>query len=359
MQVLTPDAVEYLLRIILRMESKQNESLDRRQQPGIFTLKVLLFNKFSRIFVLNSNEFPRTKRLHLFGIKTSIENKIGPTILRSSLMESSWLSKLTLENTCTDSILECVGLVARNLTYLNISNSNVTDQGLLHLVGVENDSSLSRKHLTRKCKQNILKPENLVKDKNPRWIKHKNRGTDKLVFLTAMDLDLKWPMKGEHYHKYYNSTHVPIDCGFIAILDFIPSLKGFNTEVGCRAVAGFARYQRWARKSATRDLNLETLTETKPTSTLLECVGSRCPKLKKLIIAHPDTSLHTEEWMKGVDNLKQLQHLIGSSIDLGTSWFSKAIPSYGYKLSTLHFDVSIAFFLLVFLKIIRALQSCF
>ncbi len=326
------------------MESKQNESLDRRQLPGIFTLKVLLFNKFSKIFVLYSNEFPRTKRLsplHLFGNKTSIENKIGPTILRSSLMESSWLSKLTLENTCTDSILECVGLVARNLTYLNISNSNVTDQGLLHLVGVENDSSLSRKHLTRKCKQNILKPENLVKDKNPRWIKHKNRGTDKLIFITAMDLDLKWPMKGEHYHRYYNSSHVPIDCGFIAILDFIPSLKGFNTEVGCRAVAGFARYQRWARKSATRDLNLEILTETKPTTSLLECVGSRCPKLKKLIIAHSDNSLHTEAWMMGVDNMKQLQHLIGSNIDLGTSWFAKALPSYGYKLSTLHFDVSI------------------
>eukprot|EP00088_Acartia_fossae_P032966 TRINITY_DN3374_c0_g1_i11.p1 TRINITY_DN3374_c0_g1~~TRINITY_DN3374_c0_g1_i11.p1 ORF type:complete len:855 (-),score=238.02 TRINITY_DN3374_c0_g1_i11:109-2673(-) len=338
---LTPNAINSLLSIIFKMDSKLHEPLERSKPQGIFTLKAFLFNQFCRSFRLSSHEYPKNMKkvssLVVISNQASIENRIGPTILKSLLLDSFWLTKLTLENTCTDNLLECVGRVARNLEYLNICGSDVTDQGLLNLVGVENNGSLSRQHLTRKCKRAVMKQDNLIQDKNPRWNKLPNRGADKLIVIEAFDLCLRWPTKG--ISSSYQSTHyVPIDSGFIAMLEFMPRLKVLNTEVGGRTVQAFARYQRWNRKSATRNLNLENLTEVKPNASMLECVGARCPNLKKIRMKRQEFCRFGEDWLAGMSSLKNIQHLIGNNVDLGTHFLPSSLPSFGDRLSSLHFD---------------------
>jgi len=341
---LTPTAIQSLLNLIYRMEGGHPTDYS---QLGVFTLKVMLLNQFSQNFRMSFNDLhkifsPKFLVMENYHRPNNIENRIGPTVLRNSLLEAASLSHLSLEQTCTDNILECVGKVARNITYLNISGSCVSDQGLLNLVGVENDGSLSRKHLSRSCKQNISNAETLVKDKNPRWIKLKDRGAENLTFLEAFSLtDLNWPSR----FSIKNSPIVPIDAGFVAILDFVPGLKVLNTEVGCRAVTAFSKYQKFKRKSKQRYLNLEVLSETKPSSQQLDIISNLCPNLTKLnierqeltILRH-DSPLDTEDWLQSVFKFKNVDHLRVKSIDLRTLHLKQSLPSFGHQLNILQLE---------------------
>ena len=80
------------------------------------------------------------------------DTRLAPTLIISSLQLASRLGHLSLERLATDEMMTTVASSARQLTFLNISNSKVTDEGLLALCGLETrDSVGSRQSLTRSC----------------------------------------------------------------------------------------------------------------------------------------------------------------------------------------------------------------
>ena len=56
-------------------------------------------------------------------------------------------------------------------------------------------------------------------------------GCAKLTHLEAESLSLRWPSLSWPM-KYYNRASVPVDCGFVAALAFLPELAVLITEVG-------------------------------------------------------------------------------------------------------------------------------
>ncbi len=79
-----------------------------------------------------------------------VETRIGTTLLHFALLNGSSLTTLNLGKACCDSVLKVVSETAKNLKYLNISGSVVTDQGLFYICGVEERSKVRRGHLSRK-----------------------------------------------------------------------------------------------------------------------------------------------------------------------------------------------------------------
>ena len=148
---LSTQAIEHLLSLQMNLFRKSKSS----QESGLFSLQLLLITEYSQAFSFIAtlhNPFYSSKKYYTGDCYRVSEHKVGPTVLRSVLMESSRLSSLSLERVCNDKLLGLVGKHVKNLRYLNISNSVVTDQGLLNLVGVETLAARTRQRLPRTCK---------------------------------------------------------------------------------------------------------------------------------------------------------------------------------------------------------------
>ena len=109
--VLSSPALDHLLCLLTQLYRRTIES----NETGIFTLQLMLLTEFTHSFLVSSTSFNRNFKSHL-GIQ-SIENRIGPTMLRSSLVEGRRLTNLALERVCTDSLLELVSRVATNFQW--------------------------------------------------------------------------------------------------------------------------------------------------------------------------------------------------------------------------------------------------
>ena len=126
------------------------------------------------------------------------------------------------------------------LSYLNISSSKVTDRGLLAVAGVEAGPEVRRPRLARQCK---ARPDSEVRAGQVRnvtvsWRKLPGRGCPRLSHLEAENLlSLTWYKPNLLYKDY---AAVPLDCGFVAVLDSLP-VRVLNTEVGGRAVLAWTR----------------------------------------------------------------------------------------------------------------------
>ncbi len=61
------------------------------------------------------------------------------------------------------------------------------------------------------------------------------KGCADLRHLECETLNLHWPSKAPH-DKYFDFASAPIDCAFVAMLIYLPSLRALITEVGGRAI---------------------------------------------------------------------------------------------------------------------------
>ena len=194
------------------------------------------------------------------------------SLLFSSLSTATRLKQLSLEKLATDSLLSAVSEHCPLLTSLNISHSKVTDAGLLMLAGVEAER---RPRLERRCKsptEPLPSSEGgVVRNITVWWRSVPGRGCPRISHLEAEDLSrLDWSNTGlgQHYKDY---TTVPLDCGFVALLDSLPSLTFLNTEVAGRAVLAWARLMRNLSQTSRR-LDLEVLVDGRPSENLLRQV---------------------------------------------------------------------------------------
>ena len=152
---LSPPTMEHLLNLLTTIFRRSRET----NELGIFSLQALLVTEFTHSFLINAtsyNPFYCASKSFLPDCYRVTEHMIGPTILRQTLLDARRLTSLALERVCTDKLLELVGTHITNLKYLNISQSLVTDRGLLDLVGVRTKVVGTRKRLPRTCKSNPL-----------------------------------------------------------------------------------------------------------------------------------------------------------------------------------------------------------
>jgi len=266
---------------------------------------------------------------------------IGPSLLRNCLIDARSLNSLALERVCSDQLLELIGKVAVNIKYLNISQSYVSDKGLLDLIGVKIDSGGSRPRLARACKTNASVKDNLVRNRFPSWCRPSaGQGAVRLQHVEAKSLkSINWHL--DDVYKYNDYQQVPIDAGFVALLRFLPHLKVLKTEVGGRAVLAYSRHLKQSRrKTPVGPLELEVLTETHPTAAILETVSELCPRLKDLQVDWYQYYLpHNsgrEDWLPLLNKLKNLSHLRTSDIDYKTSNLRDTLPVIGANLVNLH-----------------------
>ena len=178
---------------------------NNKHEHGLLTLQAFLMNTAVRSFrvapaSLYKNFLPHSEMSSL-GFGGSVFDKYGKmaeaddkttetrmptTILHFMLRESERLTHLDLERCAHDSLLKVIASSAPNLVYLNISSSVVSDEGLLHLCGVQR--FVARESIGRACKskamerirqpdsgqkpkkaQNEAKRNAKVFDKQPMW----------------------------------------------------------------------------------------------------------------------------------------------------------------------------------------------
>jgi len=331
---LSAPAMEHLLDLLTNIY-RRNMVVDEK---GIFTLQIVLVTEFTSTFLINSLAFNRY--FDRYSSNVAVENRIGPTLLRNCLIDARSLNSLALERVCSDQLLELIGKVAVNIKYLNISQSYVSDKGLLDLVGVRVDSGGSRPRLSRACKTITSAKGALVKNQFPSWSRESGQGAVKLQHVEAKSLkSVSWHLSD--VYKYNDYQHVPIDAGFVGLLRFLPHLKVLKTEVGGRAVLAYSRHLKQSRrKTAACPLELEVLTETHPTSAILEAVSEMCPRLKDLQVDwHQYYTPHNsgrEDWLPLLNKLQNLSHLRTSDIDYKTSNLRDTLPVIGANLVNLH-----------------------
>ena len=169
-----------------------------------------------------------------------------------------------------------------NLKYLNLSNSNCSDRGLLDICGVEVDREAARSHLHRSCKS-TKEESRLVYNVSPRWVRVEGRGALNLTHVDAKNLNgLQWWHQGSPVFRYVDYQQVPLDAGFVAMLTFLTKLKVFKTEVGGRAVQSYVRGRHNRRRLRLEPLSLEVLAESHPTPAMMDCLAQYCPSLREL-----------------------------------------------------------------------------
>ena len=208
------------------------------------------------------------------------------SMLVSSLSTASRLKQLSLEKLATDHLMSAVSEHCPLLTFLNISHSKVTDAGLLMVAGVEAER---RPRLERRCKSRTEPPPSsdgvLVRNITVWWRSVPGRGCPRISHLEAEDLSsLDWSNTGLG-QQYKDFTAVPLDSGFVALLDSLP-LTFLNTEVAGRAVLAWIRLNKKLNRK-NRQLGLEVLVEARPTESLLLQVSSVCPRLREVQSLRP------------------------------------------------------------------------
>jgi len=175
-----------------------------------------------------------------------------------------------------------------------------------------------------------------VRNRVLRCEKMEGRGCQKLSHLEALGLSkLAWHNPATNYTEY---QLVPLDCGFVAVLDHLP-VRILNTEVGGRAVMAWVKGRRRARLEVT-PLQLEVLVESHPTPSMVEQVATHCPSLKEMRVDwyqfYTPNSSNREDWVSSLSHLSNLSSIFTSDIDHKTEELSSLLPIMGHNLTRLH-----------------------
>ena len=267
------------------------------------------------------------------------DTRLGHTLLVTSLAGASRLKQLSLERLATDQMMTVLAGSCPLLTYLNISSSKVTDRGLVTLAGVEAGPEVRRPRLARECKKKAeSQSSGGVSNVSVRWRPVSGRGCPRLTHLEAENLlILTWHKPNLLYKDY---ATVPLDCGFVALLDSLPDLTVLNTEVAGRAILAWQKLTKKLGQSS-RTLRLEVLVEARPTESLLAQAGKVCPWLREVRVDWaqfvPDNKVSRESWMAHLPSLPALQSLVTSEIDHKSGALDQLLNSpVGPRLTNLH-----------------------
>lgn len=134
--------------------------------------------------------------------------------------------------------------------------------------------------------------------------------------LEAEDLiNLDWSNIGPSQYKEF--TAVPLDAGFVALLDSLP-LTVLNTEVAGRAVLAWSKLMRNLSQTSRR-LDLEVLVDSRPSENLLRQVARVCPNLREVRVDWnrfvPDNTPSRDAWLEVLPSIPALESLVSSEID--------------------------------------------
>ena len=264
------------------------------------------------------------------------------SMLFSSLTTATRLKQLSLEKLATDQIMSAVSEHCYLLTTLNISHSKVTDAGLFMVAGVEAER---RPRLARRCKMRTEPLSSsgggVVRNITVWWRPIQGRGCPRLSYLEAENLtSLDWSSTG--HGQYKDFTTVPMDCGFVALLDSLP-LTFLNSEVTGRAVLAWSKLKRNLSQTSRR-LQLEVLVDSRPTENLLRQVVRVCPNLREVRVDWnkfiPDNTPSRDAWLEVLPTIPALESLVSTEIDHKINYKYQAdtflINSIGSKLTKLH-----------------------
>ena len=264
-------------------------------------------------------------------------------MLFSSLTTATRLKQLCLEKLATDQMMSAVSEHCPLLTTLNISQSKVTDAGLLMVAGVEAER---RPRLERRCKPRTeplpSSGGGVVRNITVWWRPLQGRGCPRLSHLEAEDLtSLDWSSTGQG-QQYKDYTAVPMDCGFVALLDSLP-LTFLNSEVAGRAVLAWSKLMRNLSQTSRR-LQLEVLVDSRPTENLLRQVVRVCPNLREVRVDWnkfvPDNTPSRDAWLEVLPTIPALESLVSTEIDHKIDYKYQAdtflINNIGAKLTKLH-----------------------
>jgi len=335
MNTLSPPVINELMQLVVELYRHTKD----RTELGALTLQSVLMSSWTNSFLTASTRFYQSYSSHsLEPPDRGPDTRIGHTILSTSLASCDRLTHLALEKVATDSLLEVVTMTASQLTYLNINNSKVTDRGLLDLCGLQwGKGRGGRPSLARECKVGEEGREwGRVRNMVPRWERMEGRGCLKLTHLEALNLSkLMWHNPATSYTEY---QMVPLDCGFVAVLDMLP-VRILNTEVGGRVVLAWVRGKRRARQQVD-SLQLEVLVEAHPTPSMIEQVAAICPSLKEMRVDwyqfYSPHSSSREDWVSSLPSMSNLCSLFTSDIDHKTEQLTSLLPTMGHNITRLH-----------------------
>jgi len=332
---LSPPVMNELMQLVVEMYRQTKD----RTELGAITLQAVLMSDWTNSFLTASTRFYQSYTSHSLELSSrGPQTRIGHTILSTSLENSDRLTHLALEKVATDSLLELVARTACQLSYLNINNSKVTDLGLVSLCGLQwKEVRVGRPSLARVCKVPEQEKElGQVMNKMPRWERKQGQGCLKLSHLEATGLScLMWQNPSTTYTEYQAA---PLDCGFVAVLEYLP-VRILSTEVGGRSVVAWMKGKRRARLEVI-PLKLEVLVESHPTPTMLEQVATVCPALKEVRVDwfqfYAPTASSREDWVSSLSHLPTLSSLFTSDIDHKTEQLISLLPTRGQYLTRLH-----------------------
>lgn len=111
--------------------------------------------------------------------------------------------------------------------------------------------------------------------------------------------------------KYYNHPTVPADSGFVAILANMKDLRVLVSEVGARSVFALQK----SMKKKPLELKLESVGDSKMTTTLLATLVEACPRLRSLNVewmgmGGGGSAFEKEAWVDGLHGCKGLRELV-------------------------------------------------
>jgi len=350
---LSPPVINELMQLVVEMYRHNKD----RTELGAITLQAVLMSDWTNSFLTASTRFYQSYTSHSLELSNrGPHTRIGHTILLTSLENSDRLTHLALEKVATDPLMELVARTANQLTYLNINNSKVTDLGLVSLCGLQwRQVRVGRPSLARVCK--VMEHEKelgQVMNKMPRWERKQGQGCLKLSHLEATGLSyLMWQNPSTTYTEYQAA---PLDCGFVAVLEYLP-LRILNTEVGGRAVLAWLKGKRRARQEV-MTLKLEVLVESHPTPAMLEQLATVCPALKEVRVDwfqfYSPTASSREDWVSSLSHLPALSSLFTSDIDHKTEQLTSLLPTKGQYLTRLHLQELWCFKY----SLLRAIKRC-
>jgi len=340
--VMTPEMMSGLMDLAGALYRPSKDRLE----PGALTLQSLLTCQWTeRLHTLSTGYRSNFRAYGWESRDWRLEEKdtrLGHSLLVSSLSQATRLKQLSLERLATDQMMEVVSQHCPLLTYLNISSSKVTDLGLLQVAGVQaGEEELRRPRLERECKArpgSEASGEAGVRNVTVRWRSVAGRGCSRLSHLEAENLlSLHWPRP---HLQYKDCPTVPLDCGFVALLDSLP-LTVLNTEVAGRAVLAWSKLMKKLGQSRRR-LELEVLVDSRPSESLLQQAGRLCPRLREVRVDWaqfvPDNKVSREAWLPGLSSLPLLQSVVTSEIDHKSQALDSLLKdsSLGARLTNLH-----------------------
>ena len=336
LSVMTPQMMADLMELSITLFRHSKD----RMETGALTLQSVLTCEWTSRLLSLTTTYRASYRPHgLENRDWSLmphDTRLGPTLIITSLQQATRLSHLSLERLATDEMMSTIARSCRQLNFLNINNSKVTDEGILAICGLEAKDSLgSRQKLSRSCKTDSenQNSSSLVKNIIPKWNKKSDSGCDQISHLEAHSLSLTW-YKSNLFYK--ECSMVPMDAGFVGALDSLP-LKILNSEVTGRAVLSWHKWKKRV-KQRERRLGLEVVVESRPTLSMLTSLQELCPAIQELRVdwAGFTTGPSREDWIPGLASLAGVTSLLTSDIDHKTDSLTSLMPAMGPNLTKLH-----------------------